>query len=80
MPFCFYSGIGVPCWSLAALLDVLPTIDDRNAIFCKDIRYDKWHVFYHGTATLPRIDTERYHDVTDACVEMILKLHERKLL
>ena len=70
----------VSAWSLAALLDVLPTIDGRNAIFCKDIRYDKWHVFYHGTATLPLIDTERYHDVTDACVEMILKLHELKLL
>ena len=24
IPFRFYSGIGVPCWSLAALLQVLP--------------------------------------------------------
>lgn len=24
VPFKFYSGIGVPCWSLASLLDVLP--------------------------------------------------------
>lgn len=68
------------CWSLTALLDVLPTIDDRNAIFCKDIRYDKWHVFYHGTATLPLIDTERYHDVVDACYEMIMRLNELKML
>jgi hypothetical protein len=35
MPFCFYSGIGVPCWSLAVLLDVLPLsiydeLDDRD--------------------------------------------------
>ena len=73
-------GEHIPCWSLAALLDVLPTIDDRNAIFCKDIRYDKWHVFYHSTATLPLIDTERYHDVLDACVEMIIKLHEQNIL
>lgn len=73
-------GEHIPCWSLAALLDVLPTIDDRNAVFCKDIRCDKWHVFYHGTATLPLIDTERYLDVVDACVEMILKLDELKLL
>lgn len=76
----FNPGEHIPCWSLAALLDVLPTIDDRNAIFCKDIRYDKWHVFYHGTAMLPLIDTERYHDVVDACCEMIIKLHEQKLL
>ena len=69
-----------PCWSLAALLGILPTIDDRNAEFCKDIRYDKWHVFYHSTATLPLIDTERYHDIVDACYEMILNLHELKML
>lgn len=70
----------VPCWSLAALLGVLPTIDGRNAVFCKDIRCDEWHVFYHSTATLPLIDTERYHDIVDACVAMIEKLHEQKLL
>lgn len=69
-----------PCWSLAALLDVLPTIDDRNAVFCKDIRCDKWHVFYHGTATLPLIDIERCHDLVDACYEMIIKLNQQKLL
>ena len=70
----------LPCWSLAALLNVLPTIDDRNVVFCKDIRCDKWHVFYHGTATLPLIDTERYHDVIDACVAIIEKLHELNML
>lgn len=69
----------IPCWSLAALLDILPTIDDRNAVFCKDIRCDKWHVFYHGTATHSIIDTERYHDVLDACVEMIIKLHQASI-
>ena len=80
IPFSFFSGIGVPSWSLAALLNILPTIDDRNAVFCKDVRCDKWHIFYHGTATLPLIDTERYHDIVDACVELIIKLHEQKLL
>lgn len=29
----------IACWSLAALLSVLPTLDDRNAEFCKDIRF-----------------------------------------
>ena len=62
----------VRCWSLAALLCVLPTIDDRNAEFCKDIRCNKWHVYYHGTATLSIIDTDRYDNLVDACYEMIL--------
>lgn len=70
----------IRCWSLAALISVLPTLDDRNAILCKDIRYDKWHVCYHSTATLSIIDTERYDNPVDACYEMILKLHELNLL
>lgn len=70
----------IPCWSLAALLSVLPTIHDRNAEFCKDISYDKWHVYYHSTATLSIIDTNRYENVIDVCVEMIIKLHKSNLL
>lgn len=56
------------------------TLDDRNAEFCKDIRYDKWHVYYHSTATLSIIDTERYDNLIDAAYEMIMKLHELNLL
>ena len=70
----------IACWSLDALLSVLPTLDDRNAEFCKDIRYDKWHVYYHSTATLSIIDTERYDNLIDAVYEMIMKLHELNLL
>ena len=70
----------IPCWSLAALLSVLPTLDDRNAILCKDIRYNKWHICYHSTATLSIIDTERYDNPVDACYEMIIRLHELNLL
>lgn len=70
----------IPCWSLAALLSVLPTLDDRNAILCKDIRYNKWHICYHSTATLSIIDTERYDNPVDAVFEMIIKLHELNLL
>ena len=70
----------IACWSLAALLNVLPTLDGRNAILCKDIRCDKWHVCYHSTATLSIIDTERYDNPVDACVAMIDNLHELKML
>lgn len=71
-----------PAWSLAALLEVLPTIDDgnRNPVVCKDIRLNKWHVVYHGTAVEPTIDSGVYDSLIDACVEMIVKLHKEKLL
>ena len=58
----------LPCWSLAALLNVLPsaTLDSSNdhhfRIHCME-RYTEWH-----------------DNAVDACVEMILKLKELKLL
>lgn len=81
-PIEFSGGKDVPCWSLAALFEVLPTIDDgnRNPVFCKDIRFNKWHIVYHGTAIEPTIDSGLYDNPIDACVEMIIKLHEQKLL
>lgn len=71
-----------PAWSLTALLEVLPTIDNgnRNPVICKDIRLNKWHVVYHGTAVEPTIDSGVYDNLVDACVEMIYKLKERDLL
>ena len=69
-----------PCWSLAALLDCLPVLEDRNPTTCKDIRYNKWHIVYHSTASLECIDTERYDSLIDACYEMIIQLHENKML
>lgn len=77
-PYIFNSKIGIPCWSLTALLEVLPTIDDgnRNPVICKDIRLNKWHIVYHGTAVEPTIDSGVYDNLIDACYEMILKLYE----
>lgn len=57
-----------PCWSLAALLNVLPsaTLDSSDdhyyRVHCME-RYTEW-----------------YDNPVDACVEMILKLNELKLL
>ena len=69
-----------PCWSLAALLDTLPTLDDRNPIICKDVRYDKWHIVYHSTASLNLVETDCYDNLIDACVDMIVNLYEQNLL
>jgi hypothetical protein len=58
----------IPCWSLAALLDVLPsaTLDSSNdhyyRIHCME-RFSEW-----------------YDNAIDACVAMIEKLHKLKIL
>lgn len=58
----------VPCWSLAALFDILPssTLDSsdnhRYRFRCME-RYTEW-----------------YDNPIDACVAMIEKLHELKIL
>lgn len=42
----------IPCWSLAALLEVLPTIDNiRNPNMAKDIYSGKWRCYYPSTKT-----------------------------
>lgn len=66
----------LPCWSLAALLDVLPY---------PQLSKDKLGSGKEGWMVSVYPDNCRYdscwHDNTvDACVEMILKLHELNLL
>lgn len=75
----------IPCWSLAALLNVLPdeiTDDDgdvyRNMFFHLK---GKYIVQYPRLATLwPSLLSVEVVNLVDACVEMILKLHELKKL
>ena len=60
-----------PCWSLAALLNILPgyilqtNTDGTVFVFCESKR--------------PMI-TKSYDNPVDACYEMILKLHEQNIL
>jgi hypothetical protein len=66
----------LPCWSLAALLNVLelPTLEKCN------IGKDKtgWMVtVYHNNS---RYDSFFYNEPVDACYEVILKLNELKML
>ena len=67
-----------PCWSLAALYNVLPTIDDQ---FEPQLHrsLDKYRCTYEGeedSSGLWRVA----NNPVDACVEMIEKLHELNLL
>ena len=61
-----------PCWSLAALLDVLPRIEDLKPVLDLEINYVQYPSDIDLSATADNL--------VDACVEMILKLHEQNLL
>lgn len=65
----------IPCWSLAALLDVIPQVKldsvkqyDKKCWRCCAYFASDWH------------NSDWCDNPVDACYELILKLHERKLL
>lgn len=78
----YKNGIGSeePCWSLAALLEVLPLEVEAHK------QTDGHKIYYYVEAYIKRmgkeiyLSTERHENLVDACVAMILKLHEEKLL
>ena len=67
----------IPCWSLAALLDVLPFpvlyMEMLGGIIL-------WCCECHFMETDEVVKIEHYNDSIDACYEMIIKLHELNLL
>jgi len=66
----------VPCWSLAALLDVLQdNINIEKTLFDQS---DMFTYSIHGDGYEYR--TYEHENLIDACYEMILKLHEQNLL
>lgn len=73
IPFQFYDGIGIPCWSLEALLNVIPYCTLRRFID------GNWIVSAEFSLNGYR-ESQPNKSAVDACYEMILKLHEQKLL
>ena len=72
----------VPCWSLAALLDVIPyNVSFNKAVYrFKLVKFsDHWECYHENFGT---VSTEIFKadNPVDACCEMILKLHELKML
>ena len=61
----------LPCWSLAALLSVLP----NGIVMYKDSQSGRYHFSSTYTGTCVTADNP-----VDACVEIITKLHEMNLL
>ena len=60
----------IPCWSLAALLDVIPS--------GKALIHDKGNLGYKCICN--NMDTYFHDNPVDACCELILKLKELNLL
>lgn len=61
----------IPCWSLAALLGVLP----NGIVMNKDSQNGRYHFSSKYVGTYVTADNP-----IDACYEMIIKLHELNLL
>ena len=69
----------IPCWSLSALFEVMPKcVEGAEPSLIKTFRND-YRIVYdiHGDEG---ITSEDYTNPVDACYEMILKLHELKML
>lgn len=65
----------IPCWSLAALLDISPYIEVGRELY--GAHHGKWYSRY----TTGDYQYKTIADnLIDACYEMILKLHEQKLI
>ena len=68
----------IPCWSVAALLSVLPT-NLQIALAINDFQGDRKEKYFIGSVEHDRYDCYADNPV-DACVAMIEKLHELNLL
>ncbi len=67
-----------PCWSLAALLEVLPepTLTNANSIWRCTISY-KWGTAYFEKGKIKKTVSSK--EPIDACYEMILQLGQNLL-
>ena len=71
----------IPCWSLAALLRVLPSVITREGkrMFLTLEKAGAYNLYYKSPDRLDEL-WETKEDVIDACVTMIENLHELKML
>ena len=72
------------CWSLSALLNVLPKkyypIKDHETNLILGKPKDKWCVLYWDTTGMQDGEETLGDNPVDVCYEMVLKLHELNLL
>lgn len=74
----------IPCWSLAALLSVLPKkyypVKDHETNLILGKPKDKWCVLYWDATGIQDGEETIADNPVDACYKMIIKLHEQNLL
>ena len=73
-------GEDIPCWSLAALLDILSktahSIDEDGSVDLGDYKNIEWSLCLSNTD----VGLFTASNPVDACYKMIIKLHEIKML
>lgn len=71
----------IPAWSLAALLDILSekshSIDEDGAVSLGSYKNIEWNC---GLINVADLEASTSLNPVDACVEMIIKLNELKML
>ena len=75
----------IPCWSLAALLEEIPEVinfDDDESDYTLEIlkEHELYYLSYGNPLENSKIEIEPQENFVDACVDMIDKLHELKML
>lgn len=75
----------IPCWSLAALIEQLPEIinyEDDESDYALEIskENDLYYLSYGNPFEHGKLEVEPQENFVDACYEMIIMLHEQKLL
>ena len=74
--YCDMKDWAIPCWSLAALLDILPNGTETH----KQVNESISCYFVEVYNNKKYFSTERHDVLLDACVEMIYKFKEKDLL
>lgn len=74
----------IPCWSLSALLNVLPKIyypvKDHKTDLILGKPKDKWCVLYWDTTGMQHGEETLGDNPVDTCVDMIVKLKEKNMI
>ena len=70
-----------PCWSLAALLSILPSVITRNdkRMFLTMEKAGAYNLYYKSPDRLDELWETDFEPI-DVCYKIILDLHEQKLL
>ena len=72
--------IDYPCWSLTSLLSTFPVINSCTPSLRITITHEYYVEFCIDYFEKKRIITDYYESPVDACVAMIERLHELKIL